>query len=256
MKVTFFVFSFLFCVVIFSSSSVCFAREVKLTDVQERCVICHSADRICARLTDGKTIWEPIVERMASNGASLSAREILGVSRLLDEQPQTVASVLRCASAAGDMEQRAQGRNRDIPLLLALAHPTIMILVFFLSLWVANQGVNRARFVLWGQKVKFDWKGHVRYGVLVMAVWALGMVAGSLVANMLYGASGMTGTHQKIAMVMLPLILFGAGSGLYMRFKKAPRKVLPLFHGANNLVLVVLAFLQLVTGYHLVVAFF
>ena len=59
----------------------------------------------------------------------------------------------------------------------------------------------------------------------------------------------MTGTHGKTALVMLPLLLFGLISGIYMNQVKKKRRFLPLLHGANNLVVIILALSQIRTGW-------
>ena len=57
-----------------------------------------------------------------------------------------------------------------------------------------------------------------------------------------------TGSHAYIAFVMLPLILFGLISGLYMERKPAARKFLPLLHGCANLAALALALYQFHEG--------
>ncbi|HKI82646.1 MAG TPA: DUF4079 domain-containing protein, partial [Pseudodesulfovibrio sp.] len=56
------------------------------------------------------------------------------------------------------------------------------------------------------------------------------------------------GLHGGTAPVMLALILFGSTTGLYMDRKKAKRTLLPILHGAANLLLLLLALSQFVTG--------
>jgi hypothetical protein len=81
-----------------------------------------------------------------------------------------------------------------------------------------------------------------------MGVWIVGAIGGSIVTDMLQGIPDAYGLHEGIAPVMLALIAFGGASGLYMDRKKARRKVLPVLHGAANMVLLLLAFAQLATG--------
>ncbi len=57
-----------------------------------------------------------------------------------------------------------------------------------------------------------------------------------------------TGIHSKIGVLMIPLILFALGSGLYMNHKKKKRKVLPLVHAISNTVLLLLALSQIYSG--------
>jgi len=58
-----------------------------------------------------------------------------------------------------------------------------------------------------------------------------------------------TGTHGKVALIMAPLIIFGLYSGLYLHRIKKKRKLLPIIHGLNNLVVPILALTQIVTGW-------
>lgn len=227
-----------------------FALQIEPSSIKERCVVCHTADRICANWGKGEDFWEATVKRMASNGAKVSDGEIMAFSMLLSEQSQAVAQALNCVSSQNiDADIPS---SHKVPTLVALGHPLFMILALFLSFWVAWQGINRVRISLFKHRVRFNWKGHVRYGIIVMSTWFFGMIAGGIMAKLIYGEAGMTGDHRTVAMIMLPMIIFGEGSGLYMKFKKAPRKILPIFHGINNLILVLLAFMQLYTGFYLV----
>jgi len=55
-----------------------------------------------------------------------------------------------------------------------------------------------------------------------------------------------------MALVMLPLILFGLFSGLYMDRRKKKRTLLPLLHGINNMVVLALVGYQITTGWWVV----
>jgi len=48
---------------------------------------------------------------------------------------------------------------------------------------------------------------------------------------------------------MMPLILFGLISGHYMNRVKKKRTILPLMHGINNLIVVILAVWQIKSGW-------
>ncbi len=52
-----------------------------------------------------------------------------------------------------------------------------------------------------------------------------------------------------------PFILIGIVSGWIMHRRKQRRKVLPLIHGVNNLVLVLLALFQVYNGWQVLNAF-
>jgi hypothetical protein len=208
------------------------------------CLACHSVERICRNVDKGGEFWTKTVKRMIAKGAHVGPDQVPGLVALLANPDHAeVRKVLGCP-AAGSLEARAAA----VPTVVILGHPLLMVLNLLLALWVAWQGVNRARFSLFKQKAAFNWKGHTRYGLVVMGVWIVGAIGGSIVTDMLQGIPDAYGLHEGIAPVMLALIAFGGASGLYMDRKKARRKVLPVLHGAANMVLLLLAFAQLATG--------
>ena len=54
--------------------------------------------------------------------------------------------------------------------------------------------------------------------------------------------------HVAVAMIMLPLGVFGIFSGFFLYLNPGKRRILPALHGINNLVFLVLALSQIVTG--------
>jgi hypothetical protein len=208
------------------------------------CLACHSVERICRYVDRGGEFWTKAVRRMIANGAHVGPDQVPDLVALLaDPDHAKVRAILNCPPP-DSLEARAAA----VPTAVILAHPVLMILTLLLSLWVAWQGVNRARFSLLKQKVPFNWKGHTRYGLVVMGLWVAGAVGGSIVTDMLHGIPDAYELHGGTASVMLALIAFGGLSGLYMDRKKAKRKMLPILHGAANMVLLLLAVAQLVTG--------
>jgi len=128
-------------------------------------------------------------------------------------------------------------------------HPVLQTLAVFTSLYVLYLGFVRFRFAHLGHKgIVFQWKRHVAQGLVVMGVWGGVMGIGLWAAWSNWTVPGITGTHFKVGLSMLPLIAFGLGSGLVMDRVKAKRRFLPLAHGAVNALLVVLALWQLCTG--------
>ena len=128
-------------------------------------------------------------------------------------------------------------------------HPVLQTLAVLLSLYVLYLGFVRFRFAHLGHKgIIFQWKRHVQQGAAVMIVWALAFVIGLGAAWTSWHAIGITELHYQLGLVMLPLILFGLGSGFVMDRVKAKRKLLPLAHGAVNALLVLMALCQLYTG--------
>jgi uncharacterized membrane protein YozB (DUF420 family) len=99
-------------------------------------------------------------------------------------------------------------------------HPIIQLSAICLGLYVFYLGVQRFRSLHLKQKVKFNWKRHVLLGKIVMATWLAGILGGVSVVYMTWHGFLVTGIHGKVALVILPLILFGLFSGLHMNRKK------------------------------------
>jgi len=95
----------------------------------------------------------------------------------------------------------------------------------------------------------FKWKRHVLFGAIALSALLIGMFGGMTLVYLYWKTFLMTGAHGRTAMVMLPLLLFGLGSGILMNRVKKKRKILPLIHGINNLILILLALSQIKTGW-------
>lgn len=127
-------------------------------------------------------------------------------------------------------------------------HPLLQIAATLLGVYVAWLGIQRFRRLHLGHQSRFDWKRHVKWGVVVMAVWSMGLLGGLAMAKLQWDVVMVTGAHYKTAFVMVPLMVFGLASGLYMDRNKASRKLLPLLHGICNLAVLLLALYQIRTG--------
>lgn len=127
-------------------------------------------------------------------------------------------------------------------------HPVIQCSAVLLALYVFFLGVQRFRSLHLKQKAKFNWKRHVTLGQIAMIGMLAGMLGGAVMAYVTWHGFLVTGTHGKVALGMLPLILFGLSSGLYMNYRKSKRKLLPLIHGLNNMVVLILALYQISSG--------
>lgn len=99
------------------------------------------------------------------------------------------------------------------------------------------------------KKTPFLWKQHVSLGIVSLATFIAGMAGGLLAVYTYWRSYLITGLHAKVAIVLLPLMIFGLLSGLYMNAKKKKRRWLPILHAANNAILMILAFTQIVTGW-------
>jgi hypothetical protein len=134
-------------------------------------------------------------------------------------------------------------------------HPVLQLSVNLLAVYVFFIGVQRFRLLHLKQKAKFDWKRHVLLGKIVLLAWPAGMLGGAGMAYITWHGFLITGTHGKVALVMLPLIFFGLFSGLYMNRKKKKRGLLPLVHGVNNMALLALALYQVFSGWWVLKAY-
>lgn len=127
-------------------------------------------------------------------------------------------------------------------------HPLAEVANLLCGIYVLYLGWQRFAFAHLKRKTMFLWKRHVLLGTVVMAVWVGGMAWGLGMAWQNWGAVFVTGLHYQGALAMLPFIAFGYLSGYVMHKHKAKRKVLPLAHAANNLLLVLMTVMQLSTG--------
>lgn len=127
-------------------------------------------------------------------------------------------------------------------------HPLLQFTGLVLSLYALFLGYKRFAATRLGKKMPFAWKRHVWVGSLAMAIWLPGLGLGVLVAWWQWNIVFITGLHYQIALGMVPFIVFGYISGWVMDHKKAKRTVLPLLHGANNLLLALLALVELGSG--------
>jgi len=214
--------------------------------VQQKCTACHDTVRICAHL-DRFDVgeWETTVSRMAEHGAKVDAAQQQAIVDYLAGVPDDFPD---CAPGEGVPELSTAAT------LLLLGHPLLMFANILLAIWVLFLGVQRFRSSYLNQRARFPWNTHVKLGYTVMAVFLLGMVAGPAMTATFWGEAGTTGTHFQNGLLMLPLILVGLVSGWRMDHVKARRRVLPIVHGVNNLLLVLLALCQLTTGVQLVLA--
>ena len=132
---------------------------------------------------------------------------------------------------------------------MLIIHPIIQFSAVMLTLYVFYLGVQRFRSLHLHQKTLFRWKRHVLLGKIALLALAGGMMGGMTMAYLYLHGFLITGFHGKIALVMAPFIIFGAGSGLYMNHNKKKRTALPMIHGLSNLVILIFALTQVVTGW-------
>ncbi len=116
-------------------------------------------------------------------------------------------------------------------------HPALQAAVVLTSLVVLWLGIKRFAATSLGKKTGFNWKLHVRLGAVVLVAALAGAGGGLIVARGYWSVWVYPETHPILGLIAVPFILFGGITGWYMNFRKKRRRVLPLIHGLNNLVL-------------------
>ena len=86
--------------------------------------------------------------------------------------------------------------------------------------------------------------GEIALGVLLAS-----MAGGIIIVYSTWHGFFITGIHGMVALIMAPLIIFGFISGLYMNHAKKKRRILPFIHGLNNLVILLMAISQIISGW-------
>jgi len=131
---------------------------------------------------------------------------------------------------------------------MLLIHPIVQFVATVMAFYAMTLGIARFKTVHLNQKARFNWKRHVRVGLMASVIWLLGILGGLYMVKTSWYAWMITGSHSNLGIGMIPFILFAIGSGLYMDKKKAKRKALPLAHAICNLIMLALALAQIYTG--------
>ena len=138
---------------------------------------------------------------------------------------------------------------------MLLVHPLVQFITTILAGYVFATGIQRFRFVHLNHKTVFKWKRHAFLGGIVLVFWLVGSLGGLIVTQQFWNSTFITGLHGRMGVSMIPLIIFGLVSGYYMNTKKKQRRILPLLHGINNSALLLLALIQIFSGWHVYNAF-
>lgn len=131
---------------------------------------------------------------------------------------------------------------------MLLIHPLVQAGAILLALYVLYLGLNRLASLHLGRKTDFKWRRHVLLGQIVILAWLAGLAGGLYTVKSYWRAYLITGYHARVGLAMLPFLAFGLVSGLYLHRVRRRRRVLPFFHGLNNLTLIVLALIQVWLG--------
>jgi hypothetical protein len=129
-----------------------------------------------------------------------------------------------------------------------LLHALLQFLTVPIAFYVMYLGLKRFARLHLGRSVAFPWKRHVVLGIVVLSVMLVGAFSGIALVYVRWSDFLVT-EHGRVGVAMIPFILFGLISGIYMDRRKAKRTFLPLIHGIGNLVLLGMLVSQVVTGW-------
>ena len=131
--------------------------------------------------------------------------------------------------------------------LILSIHPVGQLTAILIACYAAYLGFQRTQSLHFGKKTKFQRKYHVVAGSIALISMLGGIAAGSIMVSR-YLLSPDMGLHEAVALIIMPLGLFGIFSGFFLYLNPKQRRILPAIHGINNLVILILAFIQIVTG--------
>ena len=133
-------------------------------------------------------------------------------------------------------------------------HPILQLLATGLALYVLSLGWIRfkANHLEPNTKPEFSWIEHVKYGKFVHIFWMSGLVLGLYLVKTYWGQNGITNAHYWVGQTMMLCIGGGYATGWVMDNKKQKRKYLPLVHGFFNALAVLLALIQIGTGFSVI----
>ena len=132
--------------------------------------------------------------------------------------------------------------------MLLWIHPIVQALTALLALYVLRLGLSRFASRHLGKTTVFQWNRHVMLGKVVAAVWALGAIGGMSVTYLTYGKLFTESLHFKIGIIVLPVLLITFLTGTRLNRRRNQSNILPVVHLINNILLLILAATQVVTG--------
>ena len=131
--------------------------------------------------------------------------------------------------------------------LILSIHPVAQFGAILLAFYAAYLGFQRTKSLHYSKTTQFLRKRHAIVGFIGLISMLGGIAAGLFMVNR-YLLSPDMGLHVAVAMILLPLGLFGIFSGLLLYLNPKQRRFLPAIHGINNLVVLFLALAQIITG--------
>ena len=133
-------------------------------------------------------------------------------------------------------------------MLLLSIHPAAQFMAILLAYYAAYLGMQRTQSLHFAKTVKFQRQRHVITGAIALIAMLGGIGAGFIMVARLPHHPDI-GLHEIIAKTLLPLLLFGLCSGLYLYFKPEKQKIIPVIHALNNLLILLLVLVQIFTGW-------
>jgi hypothetical protein len=136
-------------------------------------------------------------------------------------------------------------------------HPVVQLTAILLGYYAAYLGIQRLQGLHFGRQVKFQRDRHVWIGAISLLTMLGGFAGGWIIASYFLhdheaqAAHEVMVLHATIALILLPCMVFGIVTGLYLFLKPLKRTVLPAVHAINNFILLVLALAQIYTGGHI-----
>jgi hypothetical protein len=126
-------------------------------------------------------------------------------------------------------------------------HPVAQFVAILFAFYAAYLGLQRTKSLHFNKTTGFLRERHVIFGTLALVSMLGGIAAGFIMVNR-YLLKPDMGLHVTVAMLILPLGLLGIFSGYFLYLNPGKGKILPAIHGINNLVILILALSQIVTG--------
>ena len=136
--------------------------------------------------------------------------------------------------------------------MLLWIHPIVQALTALLALYVLRLGLSRFASRHLGKTTVFQWNRHVMLGRVVVAVWALGAIGGLTMTYLTYGKLYTESLHFKIGITILLVLLITFLTGTRLNRRRNQSNILPVVHLVNNILLLILVGIQVVTGLDIV----
>ncbi|MFH1033488.1 MAG: DUF4079 domain-containing protein [Pseudomonadota bacterium] len=134
---------------------------------------------------------------------------------------------------------------------MAYLHPLMQVAAWLLGLYALILAWPRLASLHLGLTRRFNRRRHALLGGASLALLLSGTAGGVFMGRVYLHAWLGSGAHARGALIMLPLALWGLGSGLWLHMRPRPRRLLPLLHGLANLLVLGLALLQARSGHAL-----